>query len=575
MKKVVISILTVLATAFCCIACDKSKDSSDGYESASQTVSESVSYEETSSPESESPSDVSSDSEETSEDSQSSSDTTSETTSESTSESSDSTPDESDESDESDSEGDTSSDEDSTTPGGGTQVPGDDVTDIPEDSTEDEEYEPIVDDGTGVYTVDMTKATKVKNVTDHGYYVDGCPTTGTVKVLVIPVEFSDVTAESKGYTIDKLKAVFNGGDGIAYSSVADYYNISSNGQLNLEFVVLDYWFQPKRDSDYYKKATMNYYGDLMAIGDQRVMNEVLNELEDTMDLTEFDSDNNGVIDAVVMINTLEIDSSNEFNWAYRYWNYYTDKSGNFYEYDGVVANDYIWASYQFIFRVCNKKGYFSYDYNTINSHTYIHEFAHVLGSEDYYDTAYVDKPLAGYDVMDSRLGDHNPFTKFNYGWLTTARLITAEESVTLTLESFTETGDAVIIANNWNEKLGAYQEYYIVVYYTNTGLNSGIGGYFADEGIVVYHINAELTSEEFEGEITYNLKYNNTDASDMYGSEYNLIELVKSEGRNYVYEAGDSVPATEKTDDGQKIAYVFTVDSITEEGAVVTFRKNN
>ena len=136
-------------------------------------------------------------------------------------------------------------------------------------------------------------------------------------------------------------------------------------------------------------------------------------------------------------------------------------------------------------------------------------------------------------------------------------------------------GETLIIANNWNEKLGAYQEYYIVVYYTNTGLNSGIGGYFTDEGILVYHINAELTSEEFEGEITYNLKYNNTDASDMYGSEYNLIELVKSEGRNYVYEAGDSVPATETTDDGQKIAYVFTVDSITEEGAVVTFRKNN
>ena len=571
MKKVVISILTVLATAFCIGACGVEVSVSVGFDDKSS------SYSETSMPQSESSSEETTDSNELSieEDSETTSDD-SQSESESESESADSTP------DESSSEEDSSSDENSSTPDsgdvdgpGGSIVPGDDVTDIPEDSTEDEEYEPIVDDGTGVYTVDMTKATKVKNVTDHGYYVDGCPTTGTVKVLVIPVEFYDVTAESKGYTIDKLKAVFNGGDGIAYSSVADYYNISSNGQLNLEFVVLDYWFQPKRDSDYYKKATMNYYGDLMAIGDQRVMNEALNELEDTMDLTEFDSDNNGVIDAVVMINTLEIDSSNEFNWAYRYWNYYTDKSGNFYEYDGVVANDYIWASYQFIFRVCNKKGYFSYDYNTINSHTYIHEFAHVLGSEDYYDTAYVDKPLAGYDVMDSRLGDHNPFTKFNYGWLTTARLITAEESVTLTLESFTETGDAVIIANNWNEKLGAYQEYYIVVYYTNTGLNSGIGGYFTDEGILVYHINAELTSEEFEGEITYNLKYNNTDASDMYGSEYNLIELVKSEGRNYVYEAGDSVPATEKTDDGQKIAYVFTVDSITEEGATVTFRKNN
>ena len=46
-------------------------------------------------------------------------------------------------------------------------------------------------DGDGVHNVDFTKATYVKNVTEQGYYVDGCPTTGSPKVLVIPVEFSD------------------------------------------------------------------------------------------------------------------------------------------------------------------------------------------------------------------------------------------------------------------------------------------------------------------------------------------------------------------------------------------------
>jgi VCBS repeat-containing protein len=54
-----------------------------------------------------------------------------------------------------------------------------------------------------------------------------------------------------------------------------------------------------------------------------------------------------------------------------------------------------------------------------------------------------------------------------------------------------------------------------------------------------------------------------------------LIELVKSADGDYVYEEYDNLPATEKTDKGQKIAYVLTVNRITEDGATVTFRVNN
>ena len=47
----------------------------------------------------------------------------------------------------------------------------------------------------GVYNVNFNDATYVKNVADQGYYLDGCPTTGDVKVLVIPVEFIDKTSD--------------------------------------------------------------------------------------------------------------------------------------------------------------------------------------------------------------------------------------------------------------------------------------------------------------------------------------------------------------------------------------------
>ncbi len=423
----------------------------------------------------------------------------------------------------------------------------------------------------GVYDVDFTKATNVKDVTDQGYYLDGCPTVGKPGVLVIPVEFSDATAASKGYEISVLKQAFEKGGKTDYYSVYDYYNISSYGQLELDITVLDSWFRPKNDSTYYQNAMMEYFGEQVAIGDQLIMNEALAYLESVMDLSAFDSDGNRVIDAVVLINTLDV-GDDDFHWAYRYWNIYTNDDEEYYEYDGVSANDYLWASYQFLNEGQDLLGNTTYDdENAVNTYTYIHEFGHILGSDDYYDTAGVNEPMGGYDVMDYMTGDHNAYTKFNLGWVTSSRLVTTDTSVTLTVDDFSKAGDTVIIANNWDETLGAYQEYFILVYYRSVGLNSGEGGYFEEDGIVVYHVNAVLTSETYDGETYYDVKNNNTDPSDEYGSEDNLIEYV-THGGAYVYGVGDSLPTTEY-DNGSKLQYTFTVDGLTEDSATVTVSK--
>ena len=304
----------------------------------------------------------------------------------------------------------------------------------------------------GVYEIDFTKATHVKNVTDQGYYIDGCPTVGTDSsspaILVIPVEFSDVTAASKGYTVSVINKAFNGTDGDTdYYSVHDYYYKSSYGKLDLDITVLDTWFKPKYASTYYENATIDYYG------------------EQTLD---------------------------------------------------------------------------------------------------------------GCDIMDAMTGDHNAYTKFNYGWLTSSRLVVAENSVTLTIEDFSKNGDTVIIANNWDEALGAYQEYYIVVYYTNNGLNAGGNGYFSRDGIVVYHVNASLYKETTDGETYYDVYNNNTAStdSDGYGTKDNLIEFVKSTAGNFTYVAGDTISASTTDDQGNKIAYTFTVNSLSSASASVTFTKN-
>ncbi len=441
-------------------------------------------------------------------------------------------------------------------------------------NTDGGEDTPIASDG--YRTVDFTKAKNVKDVTDQGSYLDGCPTTGSPAVLVIPVEFSDVTAASKGYTTETLVKAWSGdADDTDYYSVHDYYYISSYGALDLDITVLDYWFRPERNSSYYERATMDYCDEDVMIGDQMIMDEALAELSKTMDLSEFDSDDNGIIDSVVLINTLDI-GDDDFHWAYRYWNIYTDDEDYYYEYDGVSANDYLWASYQFLFETYDNSGDTSYDNTSgMNTYTYIHEFGHILGADDYYDTSYSSDstPLDGCDIMDAMSGDHNAYTKFNYGWLTTSRLVTTDSSTTLTLEDFSKSGDTIIIANSWDDNLGAYQEYYIVVYYTNNGLNSDGYGYFARDGIVVYHVNATLIEDTVDGKTYYDVKNNNsTPSSDGYGTEDNLIEFVKSGEGNFTYIAGDSLPSV-KDDSGRTLGYTFTVNSLTEDTATITFTK--
>ena len=425
------------------------------------------------------------------------------------------------------------------------------------------------DDGDGVYDVNFDDASNVKDVTDLYSYVDGCPTEGNVPVLVIPVQFTDAMASSKGYKLSNVYNAFKGVSGTTdYFSVYEYYYISSYGKLNLEFTILDEWYTASQRSSYYANKYISYYGENVWGGDQILIDEVLAYLEDKMDLSKFDSDNNGFIDAIVIINTLDVNSNTDMQWAYRFWNIYLDSNNAPFEYDGVSANDYMWASYGFLF----EDEYHNYtNKNGMNTSTFIHEFGHVLGSSDYYNTTTGDTDvMGGYDIMDDMTGDHNAFTKFNYGWLDESRLITTSTTVTLTLEAFSKNGDTIIIANNWDPTLGAYQEYYVIMYYTNDGLNDGEYGYFADEGIVVYHINATLVAEKEGGVIYYDIYNNNSSpSSDGYGTKDNLVEYVLN-GGSYVYGEGDSLP-TVTDDNGEKLDYTFTVVSITDEYVTITF----
>ncbi|MFA7701201.1 MAG: hypothetical protein WCX85_05000, partial [Bacilli bacterium] len=139
----------------------------------------------------------------------------------------------------------------------------------------------------------------------------------------------------------------------------------------------------------------------------------------------------------------------------------------------------------------------------IDAHTIIHESGHALGADDYYtyDSGNDWGALGGTDMMDYNIGDHNAYTKSIFGW-SDPIVVTGEGEVTL--ESFTDTGDAILLPaykEDGQVNNSLMDEYIMIEYYRPTGLNemdatyNYTGNYpkMPDiPGIRVYHVDSRL-----------------------------------------------------------------------------------
>ncbi len=422
-----------------------------------------------------------------------------------------------------------------------------------------------------IYNVDLTKSKYIKKTTEQLSFIDSCPTIGNLNILVIPIEFNDVKASTRGFKIEKIKEAFNG-----EKSVSSYYNESSYGKLNINFDVLDKWYSPKNDSSYYingEGSTFKYHDSTLKNGEQIVINEILNQIHNEgIDLAKYHSDNNGFIDAIVCIDTLNAtryvsSSSSNMYWAFCYYNYYlNNKTNKLYKYNDVSMLTYLWMGYDFLKETEN--GYYNGD--ETNLYTYIHEFGHALGAIDYYDTTYTksfEKCLDGLDIMDSILGDHNPYTKMNYGWIDNTKLLVSNNTTSLTLNSFTKSGDSLIIANDFDETLGIYQEYYLMMYYTNTDVNKKYGGYFSSNGILLYKINASLMYYPTYNK--YGVFFNNDAIS--FTNPQNLIRLIKDDNENYLFTKNSSI----QNEYANSFPYKFYILDMNDDKVNIVFSKNS
>jgi M6 family metalloprotease-like protein len=356
------------------------------------------------------------------------------------------------------------------------------------------------------------------------------PSTGKVNILVIPVIIDDFSSNAtEGVRSSISKAFFGDPSDTSWESLASYYYKSSYGQLLLNGTVAP-WYESGYTSSELSKLT--YSGtSSYASGYQPTWTVLENAVswyakKYNTNLSEFDSNKDGVIDAVWLVysapdysNDTALDST-DF-WAYTYSDLLpyekAVKAG------GEVSTDipfrYSWASFDFLYAGYEKSG--------IDAHTYIHETGHLMGLDDYYVSDTTESyptnygPMGRIDMMDYNIIDHDAYSKFALGWIK-PYVVTGD--ATITLEPSATTGQAILLptSDGWNGNY--FDEYILMEFYTPSLLNekdsasayadNGAQG-FTEDGVRIYHVDARLV--KISGKtVTYSDKIVSDDSTGAY-----------------------------------------------------------
>ena len=462
---------------------------------------------------------------------------------------------------------------------------------------------------------------------NHNYHdIDGTPLTGSPKLLVIPVWFTDSkyyvpkTEQSK-VRADIQKAYFGDDTDVGWKSVKTYYEELSDGKLTLTGVVTP-WYECKRPSS-------AYYSDLsgQAATNALVSSAVSWYQEQTglSDLKEFDTDHNGYLDGVMLIYAApdygalrNKDAPNL--WAYCYWLQGGNRNVN-----DPKPNAFFWASYDFMYGSNTAPtAYNSGDTShcKIDTHTFIHEMGHMFGLEDYYDYSNQYIPAGGYSMQDLNIGSHDPYSVLAFGW---ANVYAPNNSCTLELNNFQSSHDVIMLTNHFSSS--PFDEYLLLELYTPTGLNEFDTKYQymskypqgpISPGIRLWHVDARLLEVDRESSTITNWAtkiasdgayihamsntyYKADSSSESYitplgkdYADYNILQLVRnSKSATYrqntlisdgdLFHSGDSFNISnfskqfvkgDKMNDNNKVSWSFTINSLTSNKAVISFNKS-
>lgn len=470
------------------------------------------------------------------------------------------------------------------------------------------------------YTASTKMDSRYIDLYNHYYYSSDCiDSLLDANVLVIPVMFTDstkltdlnTTAKQNKVRMDIYEAFFGTNESTGWRSVKSYYAQESYGKFNLNGVVTDWW-KCGNASSYYNNSdrTCQLVKDAVTWYKNNYSN----------DLTSFDADKNGTIDSVILIYGAQDSSVNsrasDNLWAYCYG---VQEESLINKYN-PGPNAFMWASYDFMYE--------DNRYCSIDAHTYIHEFGHLLGLEDYYDYSGKNCSSGCFSMQDYNVGSHDPYSVMALGW-TNPYIPTS--SCTIELKPFTQSGDLILL--NADGSNHTFDDYLLLEYYTPTGNNEFDTAHAykktypagtKEKGIRLWHVDARLldmskhisssnvtntigsgmylhaTSNTTYGEgsndyasplCDYDSKYknykllsliqadggtsfsvkNSFKGTDLFTPSYGTFTFGSSCSAQFAYKG---IGSTYKLNNGKTLPYSFSITSMTNECATIEITKN-
>ena len=324
-------------------------------------------------------------------------------------------------------------------------------------------------------------------------------------VLVVPVEFSDVTFDD-AYGVEngeeriksELEIAFNGTaeETNYWESVTSYFEKSSFGNLNFNFDVTDVVSLDVSTDDVLERRT-----DVETIVSDAF--ESMKSSNSELDFTKYDYDSDGLMDGIWFIYSAPdyVTDPSYYDYASSFWAYVTCFLNPEANIESPNLCTYGWASYDFMYR----KGE-----DRIDAHTFIHETGHLLGLNDYYDYSNTRSPLGLYDMQDCNVGDHNVWTKTALGWIDPIIIDTSENIPAKIHLNPRENGGAIFITNDYSGSV--FDEYLVLELYTPNGLNeldstTAYDSYYGrmpqESGVKLYHVDARLIDNVQGGRQVY------------------------------------------------------------------------
>ena len=219
-------------------------------------------------------------------------------------------------------------------------------------------------------------------------WAGGMPTEGEAHVIALYVDFPAGENEpaytfEEGDTLEALDALIDGGSGtFPYEDLASYYFRSSYGALEISGDTYAYTAQHPR----------SYYEGYAYDADNGLFVEALRALDESIDYTDYDGDQDGYIDAVY----LHFAGPN-YGWMSMWWSQEFKVERDDLSFDGVGLSNCV-----MLHNPSNDPAGYS---------TIIHETGHALGLPDYYNataqTQYGAWPtgIIGSDIMMDNVRD--------------------------------------------------------------------------------------------------------------------------------------------------------------------------